>query len=100
VFENPRQIPYDLRALRRYLQLTQLELARLVGVHSVTVSRWESGLARPNWFQISLLREYEKAWQRYPPIASHIAETIWRRDGPMEAIRQLLNAARRKSGKA
>jgi len=33
----------DVRRLRRRLRLTQAELAARVGVHKLTVSRWESG---------------------------------------------------------
>jgi len=33
----------EVRRIRRRLGLTQVEFAKLVGVHSVTVSRWETG---------------------------------------------------------
>jgi DNA-binding transcriptional regulator YiaG len=33
----------EVRAIRRRLKLTQVAFARLVGVHEITVSRWENG---------------------------------------------------------
>ncbi len=33
----------EVRQIRKRLGLTQAEFARLVGVHLVTVSRWEKG---------------------------------------------------------
>jgi len=37
-----------IRGLRRQLGLTQSQLAERLGVTLVTVSRWETGQARPN----------------------------------------------------
>jgi len=38
--------PDDLRRIRRALGLTQGELADELGVHQVTVARWEVGMRR------------------------------------------------------
>ena len=35
--------PDDLRSLRARLDLTQQQLADLLGVHQTTVARWETG---------------------------------------------------------
>ena len=52
----------QIRQLRKKLGLTQAELAQLLGVHAVTVSRWETG---PNFqpppYQMALLSEFQKA---------------------------------------
>lgn len=40
--------PDEVSALRERLGVTQEELARLVGVSSMTVSRWERGVAKPS----------------------------------------------------
>ena len=52
----------QIRELREKLGLTQSELAQLLGVHAVTVSRWETG---PNFqpppYQMALLSEFQKA---------------------------------------
>lgn len=39
--------PTDVERTRRELGLTQTELARLLGVHRVTVTRWETGIEKP-----------------------------------------------------
>ena len=47
-----------LRLLRERLELTQSELAYMLGVHAMTVSKWERGTAHPspyNMQQLSLL---------------------------------------------
>ena len=52
----------QIRRLRNKLGLTQAELAQLLGVHAVTVSRWETD---PNFqpppYQMALLSEFQKA---------------------------------------
>lgn len=47
----------DIRELRRSLNLTQEELARLLDVSFVTVSRWERGLGWPRPKNIRKLLE-------------------------------------------
>ena len=44
-----------IRTLRRQLGLTQSQLAERVGVTFVTVSRWETGQARPNRLALKAL---------------------------------------------
>lgn len=49
----------DARAvagLRRRLHLTQSGLARILGVHAMTVSKWERGLLRPTRHQQDILQ--------------------------------------------
>ena len=41
-------LPTRLRALRAKLELTQTRLAELLGVTSVTISRWENGAVQPS----------------------------------------------------
>ncbi len=48
----------QMRAGRRALQLTQGELAPLLGVHVMTVSRWELGKMQPTAHQRVLLALY------------------------------------------
>ena len=53
----------EIRWLRRALRLNQTEFAQLLGVHPVTVSRWEtpgSGCS-PNAYQSALMQDFEKA---------------------------------------
>lgn len=45
----------DVARVRRRAGLTQVRLARLLGVHSMTVSKWERGLLLPTAHQRTLL---------------------------------------------
>jgi DNA-binding transcriptional regulator YiaG len=42
---TPSMTPSHLKRLRAQLGLTQPELARAIGVHSMTVSKWETGIS-------------------------------------------------------
>ena len=46
----------DVQRLRRRLRLTQAALARKIGVHALTVSRWERGQVRVTEPMARLLR--------------------------------------------
>lgn len=54
----------DLKRLRRKLGLSQAALAKLVGAHAMTVSKWERGVARPADAQARLLRSMARAAER------------------------------------
>jgi molybdopterin-binding protein len=45
----------EVAAIRKRLKLTQAGLARLVGAHAMTVSKWERGVLRPAAFQRAIL---------------------------------------------
>jgi len=53
--------PTAIVSLRERLGLTQTRLARLAGVHPMTVSRWERGRLAPNAHQRSILAALEAA---------------------------------------
>lgn len=42
----------NVRTLRDSLDVTQGELARMVGVHPMTVSKWERGTAQPSPYNV------------------------------------------------
>jgi molybdopterin-binding protein len=46
----------DVARARRKAGLTQTRLARLLGVHPITVSKWERGVLTPNARQAAILR--------------------------------------------
>ena len=38
--------------LRKAIDMTQVEFARYIGVHPITISKWERGLFNPNrWLE-------------------------------------------------
>jgi transcriptional regulator with XRE-family HTH domain len=54
---------YEVRRLRLHLGLTQLTLAERIGVHPLTVSRWERGVVHipePTAQLLRLLVQMEK----------------------------------------
>ena len=51
----------DIASLRKALGLSQLEFGQLLGVHLMTVSKWERGIARPSPYQDALLEEFRRA---------------------------------------
>ena len=55
---------FDLKALRARLGLSQGELADLLGVHAMTVSKWERGKAQPAVHQKRLLKSFTAAAER------------------------------------
>ena len=48
--------PTDVRRFRKRLGLTQAKFARLLGVHRVSVARWESGAAKVQAPMAKLIR--------------------------------------------
>ena len=44
-----KNLPSCIKSRRQNIGLTQKQLAELIGVTDVTISRWESGLREPIW---------------------------------------------------
>lgn len=61
--------PEDVTAARTTLGLTQVEVATLLGCSSLTVSRWERGVAAPGDYMIALLRALGEAGERWGELA-------------------------------
>jgi molybdopterin-binding protein len=62
----------SLKSLRARLNLSQKELGELLGVHVMTVSKWERGVLEPNEHQRRILRAFSEAAQgglRASPLA-------------------------------
>ena len=49
--------PQDIRAIRQQRELTQVELAQLLGVAPGTVRNWEQGIRKPNGSACILLNQ-------------------------------------------
>lgn len=50
-------------AARRNLGVTQAQLAQLLNVHPLTVSRWERGTLDPNPWHVGMLEAFVKVQQ-------------------------------------
>jgi transcriptional regulator with XRE-family HTH domain len=51
----------DIRAIREALGLNQLQFAQLLGVHPMTVSKWEREEASPTDYQAAFLSQFQAA---------------------------------------
>jgi putative transcriptional regulator len=85
--------PKEIVATRRLLKLGQIELASLMGVHPMTVSRWERGKVFPTAYQSEMLTQFKLA-SRDKTIRTAVAGALIA-TGIMSALYLLLNAARK-----
>lgn len=81
----------DVRQVRELLGLTQAELGLLLGVHAVTVCRWETGALMPSIFAAALLLDFQRARERMPALDVRL---VLQRAGAVQALYELLHAAR------
>jgi hypothetical protein len=58
-------------ALRKRLNLNQVEFAQLSGVHPITVSKWERSETEPTAYQKALFEQFVVASRK-----SHVRETL------------------------
>ena len=56
-YYHPDRIPKLCRLTRRRLGLTQQEFARLIGVSTPTVQRWEYGVTKPRLLQSDIINQ-------------------------------------------
>ena len=61
--------PDRIAAIREGLGLTQAQLAQLLGVHPLTVSKWERGVLTPSSYQVDLIESFAKAKRKKPGVA-------------------------------
>jgi putative transcriptional regulator len=84
--------PDELSRLRTALGLSQVQFAQLLGVHPLTVSKWERGLLAPTPHQGALLGSFAKAKSKQKKVGEEVAELLLTA-GVMVALYTLLNAA-------
>jgi DNA-binding transcriptional regulator YiaG len=51
----------DIKLIREALGLSQLQFAQLLGVHPITVSKWERDIAVPTDYQAAFLSQFQAA---------------------------------------
>jgi DNA-binding XRE family transcriptional regulator len=78
--------------VREELGLTQAELAQLVGVHTLTISKWEREVLSPTSHQIALLDAFSRAAKK-DPHAGPTAVQLLKMKGVAAALHHLLNSA-------
>ncbi len=52
--------PSDIAIIRKGLGLTQTQFGQLLGVHEMTVSRWERNAFPPTSYQETLIEQFRK----------------------------------------
>lgn len=83
---------------RRRLGLTQAQFAQLVGVHWVTVAKWEKGVLRPSPHQAAMIARFrEAAYASSDKLGPQLAELIIAA-GAVAAVFLLLKLAFEKKG--
>lgn len=85
---NPAQVV----EIRRSLGLSQTQLAQLLGVHPLTVSKWERGVSPPTPHQVAMLESFRKAKTARTEIGDQVA-TLLLTAGVAIALFALLEAA-------
>lgn len=78
--------------MRESLGLTQSQLAQLLGVHPLTVSKWECEVLVPRPYEAALLERFRDAHLRQPEIRSSVASLLVGA-GAAFALYKLLEAA-------
>lgn len=64
--------PKGIVRLRRNLRWTQLQLASVLGVHPITVSKWERGVLETSAYQSDLLCSFIRSHRRDPNIGDKV----------------------------
>jgi transcriptional regulator with XRE-family HTH domain len=66
-------IKEELKGIREGLGLTQAQLAQLLGVHEITISKWERGHGGPSPYHEALIRSFGKAREKSPDVGTVVA---------------------------
>ena len=64
-------MPEEIKQIRKSLGVTQGRLAEIMGVHKVSVSRWENGKADPSPMAVKFLRILQRVPMLIEPVEEH-----------------------------
>jgi len=84
----------EIRGIRADLNLTQAQFGQLLGVHEITVSRWERGEFQPTPYQEVIMREFGKVARDKEVKAAIVGILIGA--GVIAALYYLFDKARKK----
>lgn len=84
----PDLTQYDIARIRALLLLNQTQFAQLLGVHPMTVSKWERGMLQPDHYRAALLAAFADA-AKNPRVCVGAGLTL-ARSGPLSAVALLL----------
>jgi putative transcriptional regulator len=82
----------EVSEVRNKLGLSQVQLAQLLGVHPLTISKWERGVSGPTPHQAALLQSFGKAGQAKQQIGTEVSNLLVTA-GVAVALWALLSAA-------
>lgn len=68
--------PEDIKAVRLAMEHTQQELAALLGLHAMTISKWERGVAHPGPYHIALLAAFQRSAGSRPNVGRCAREAL------------------------
>jgi transcriptional regulator with XRE-family HTH domain len=81
-----------VKAIRAALSFTQVDLAMLLGVHPITVSKWERGTLKMSPWQFLMLDALRQGVERVPTVGWRARERL-RNYGAAYALQLLLDAS-------
>ena len=66
----------EVKKIRGNLKMTQQHLAQILGVHPITVSKWERGRISVPHYHGTLLTSFKEAHQKFPNIGPAVVEAL------------------------
>ena len=84
--------PREVHAVRVALDVSQTQLAALLGVHALTVSKWERGILSPSPYAQAFLHEFARAARRVRDVGRRAVGVLVVRGAPA-AVYALLSSA-------
>ena len=65
-----------IRQIRRALGLTQEQLAQVMDVHAITISRWENDVLYPSPLQVQYLQAFYRTHRKKPELSKEAQDLI------------------------
>jgi transcriptional regulator with XRE-family HTH domain len=84
--------PKEIVRIREALGFTQSELALLIGVHQITVSKWEREILTPTAHQVAIMEAFGKAADRDSQAGAAAVQLLTSK-GVAAALHHLLGTA-------